>query len=58
MNSKWFKDRKNALKSELSNLKHFKLTKTINENKILEIEGRLKEIDYIIYKFKKYEWLK
>ena len=52
MNIKWFNDRRNNLKSKLKSAKGVKLSKVIDEKEIAIIEGQLKELDYIQYKFK------
>jgi hypothetical protein len=52
MNEKWFRDRRNCLKSKLKSAKGVKLTKVINEKEVALIEGALQELDYIQYKFK------
>jgi hypothetical protein len=51
---KWFNDRRNCLKSKLKSASAIKLTKTVNEKKVAILEGQLRELDYIQYKFKIY----
>ncbi len=52
MNIKWFNDRRNCLKSKLKSATAVKLTKIINEREVAILEGQLRELDYIQYKFK------
>jgi hypothetical protein len=52
MNEKWFNDRKNNLKSKLKSAKGEKLSKIVNKEEVAILEGQLKELDYIQYKFK------
>ena len=54
MNIKWFNDRRNNLKSKLKSAKVEKLSKIVNEKEVAILEGQLKELDYIQYKFKIY----
>ena len=52
MNIKWFNDRRNCLKSKLKSATAVKLSKIIDEKKVAMLEGQLKELEYIEYKFK------
>ena len=52
MNIKWFNDRRNCLKSKLKSATAIKLTKVIDEKEVAMLEGQLKELEYIQYKFK------
>ena len=52
MNIIWFNNRRNCLKSKLKSATAVKLSKMIGEKEIAMLEGQLKELDYIQYKFK------
>jgi len=52
MNIKWFNDRRNCLKSKLKSANAVKLSKIIDDREVAILEGQLRELDYIQYKFK------
>lgn len=49
---KLLKDRLNELKSKLSNETKVKLSKINSASKILELETRINEVEWLIYKSK------